>query len=134
VGDVRTELEQTQTQAIAELRNEVAELRTDRRAVLRAIRLAPALSPIGLVQTRVDDIARRQSRIEQSIVNSPERALELPILRNDLTNLRDTNNQRMEAMSARIEQVYDLNKWLLGTMAITIIVLAVSTFLTRKKE
>jgi chromosome segregation ATPase len=81
------------------------------------------------IQKTVANIQGRQDQLEQVIVTSPSKALEMPLFKRDLENLKDA--QKAEALTFKedIDRVYDLNKWLFGTIGLGIITLAISTFL-----
>jgi hypothetical protein len=115
------------------LNEELRRIRADQDLIRRAFNRPPENLQVRVLAERLESISRRQNGIEQAIMANPTRALELPMLRNDLNNMREVNAQRLEAIKAAVDQSYDMNKWLLGTIVITIIGLAVSNLLTRKK-
>lgn len=123
---------QDHQRSLDRLRRDLEALSQQQRALRQSIEQPSQNRDIASLSGRLDDISQRQERIEQVILNNPARALEIPMLRNDLNNMREANAQRLEAIKASVDQSYDLNKWLLGTMAITIIGLAITTFLSRK--
>jgi hypothetical protein len=116
------------------LDEELKRMRRDQELILKALNRPPENLQIRVLAERLESISRRQNGIEQAIMANPTRALELPMLRNDLNNMREVNAQQLEAIKAGVDQSYDMNKWLLGTIVITIIGLAISNLLTRKKE
>lgn len=116
------------------LRRDIARLGNEQQVIRLAVARSPENLQTRLLVERLQNIERRQARIEQVILNNPARALELPLLRNDLDNAREVNAQSLTAIRASVDQIYDLNKWLLGGMAIGIIALAVSSFLTKKES
>jgi regulator of replication initiation timing len=87
------------------------------------------------INATVTDLQARHSKLESAILENPTKAIEVPLLRKDLDNLKDAQQQNMAALKQGVDQVYDLNKWLLGAMAISIVTLAVSNLLKgREKE
>lgn len=86
------------------------------------------------LETSVTDLQTRHSKLEEVILNNPTKAIEVPLIRRDLDNLKDSQQQNLLALKQGIDQVYDLNKWLLGAMAISIITLAISNFLKGKEK
>jgi hypothetical protein len=86
------------------------------------------------IDTAVKDLQARQSKLEEVIISNPAKAIEVPLIRKDLDNLKESQQQNLLAIKQGIDQVYDLNKWLLGAMAISIITLAVSNFLKGKEK
>ncbi|MEA3011618.1 MAG: hypothetical protein QOD42_163 [Sphingomonadales bacterium] len=116
------------------LRRDIVRIGNEQQVIRLAISRAPDNLQARLLIERLQNVEGRQARIEQVILNNPGRALELPLLRNDLDNMREVNAQSLTAIKASVDQIYDLNKWLLGAMAIAIIALAISSFLTKKKD
>ncbi|HEU0012449.1 MAG TPA: hypothetical protein VFQ45_02135 [Longimicrobium sp.] len=98
---------------------------------LAALSRAPAGLELGVRINRlavaVEDLQTRQQRLEAAIGNDPVRALEVPLLRRDLENLRSSQVQHHEALRADINRIYDMNKWLLGAMALAVVSLGISS-------
>lgn len=87
------------------------------------------------MDTTLTDLKTRQSKIEEVILSNPAKAIELPLLRKDLDSLKDAQQQGVTAIKQGVDQVYDLNKWLLGAMAVSIVTLAISNLIkSREKE
>jgi hypothetical protein len=118
---------------ISDLRREVARLRRDQQLVRSAIDEASVMLGGRVLSRRLQLLENRQANLERVILNDPAKALELPLLRRDLDNSREANAQSLVSVKASVDQVYDINKWLLGAMALSIIGLAVTNFLTRKE-
>jgi hypothetical protein len=93
----------------------------------------PDASKAGLqldqLQKSVADLQTRQVRIEQAILANPIKALEIPLLQRDLDGLKTAQQDSILALRQNVDRVYDLNKWLLGAMAVSIVTLAISNFL-----
>ena len=84
---------------------------------------------------RVSDLEKTISTIETAIVDSPERAMSIPILRRDLDSLRTDVRSDLVGTKQEIDRVYDLSKWFIGlmaTMAIGILGLAVGNLFKSK--
>jgi len=87
------------------------------------------------INTVVSDLKTRQSKLEEVIMSNPAKAIEVPLLRKDLDGLKDAQQQNMLALRQGVDQIYDLNKWLLGAMAVSIVTLAISNLIKgREKE
>ena len=94
----------------------------------------PVPEPISQLQRRLDQIEQRQERLERIIVEDPNKALELPLLRRDIEAVKENEEVSSEATRRSVEQVYDLSKWLIGAIALAVLSLAVNTFLRRKES
>lgn len=87
------------------------------------------------INTVLTDLKSRQSKLEEVIMSNPAKAIEVPLLRKDLDSLKDAQQQNLLALRQGVDQVYDLNKWLLGAMAVSIVTLAISNLMKgREKE
>lgn len=89
---------------------------------------------ISALRRQVESITKRQEKIEEAIQTNPEKALSLPLLRKDIDSIRDNGAQSIAAIKASVDQVYDLTKWLLGSLAVGIISLAIANFVQRKTD
>jgi hypothetical protein len=85
-------------------------------------------------QKTLANIQGRQDRLEQVIVTSPSKVLEIPLIKRDLENLKDAQKAEILTIKDGVDRVYDLNKWLLGAMAVSIIALAIANFLKSAGE
>ncbi|ULQ46355.1 hypothetical protein JN531_014800 [Flagellatimonas centrodinii] len=64
--------------------------------------------------TAVATVDERLQRIEAAIVESPERALSIPLLRKDLDESSRRLEEYREASRAEVGRLYDQQKWMLG--------------------
>jgi hypothetical protein len=91
-------------------------------------------SEAAILSRRMDQIEARQRRIEVTITNNPARSLELPIIRRDLDNNKENALKLFESMEQAVDRVYDLCKWLVGGLAISVIGLGLSNFFSARKS
>lgn len=85
------------------------------------------------VSTSVSDLNSRESKIESIILESPAKALEMPLLRRDLDNVKEAQQAAVVSLKESVDRVYDLNKWLLGAMAVSVVTLAAGNLLKPKE-
>lgn len=116
------------------LKLEVTRLRKEQRELVSAVAKAPQDTRIQVLFQRIDLIERKQARLEQVFMDSPEKALELPLLKKDLENAKTAQAENLLSIKASVDQVYDLNKWLLGAMAIAVLGLAFARLVNLKAE
>lgn len=98
----------------------------------------PGAQPTGLqLKAVTDTLTNLQTRIgnlDTAILDSPTKALTVPLLRKDLDSLRDSYQANAVVTKSDIDRIYDLNKWFIGLMltsTVGIIALAVSNFFKR---
>jgi hypothetical protein len=95
---------------------------------LVAINTTPSTSDRSLAP-ELKELNSRLEKLEQAVVKTPETALALPLLRRDLDAMKEVVQASNTYFKDSVDRIYDLNKWLLGTMAVSVIGLAITTFL-----
>jgi uncharacterized protein (DUF3084 family) len=119
---------------ISVLEKDVASLRNQ----LQALSNVPDENKIAIqlkgMDTALTDLKARHAKLEDAILTNPAKAIEVPLLRKDLDNLKDSQQQNLLALQQGVDRIYDLNKWLLGAMAVSIITLAISNVLSGRKK
>jgi hypothetical protein len=92
---------------------------------------------IALLRTDLGEIQKRMDRLESSLLDNPEKALSIPLLRKEIENLKSTNLKEAELSSKQMDRIYDQNKWFIGLMfpmAIGLISLAISNIIQARKK
>ncbi len=84
------------------------------------------------VQADIKAISDRQEKIESVISTNPSKALEMILMQRDLDNLKSSVQANNASLRDNVDKIYDLNKWLLGAMAVSIVTLAVGSFMKNK--
>jgi predicted RNase H-like nuclease (RuvC/YqgF family) len=119
-------------QTITDLRNNVTELRAQMEKLKGPSGQIPHDSQVQRAEIAALD--NRLRKIEAVIIEDPEKALSIPMLRKEIGLLREGGSQSAAALKQSVDQVYDMNKWLLGAMALSVLALAVSQFFRARKE
>jgi len=91
-------------------------------------------SELNQVQASVQGFTSRLQKIENAILANPAKALEIPLIQRDIESLRSSQATALSAMKDGVDRLYDINKWLLGAMAVSIVTLAISNFLRPKEN
>jgi hypothetical protein len=95
-------------------------------------------SAINIMDTdrKVSELTKKIDIIERAVVDNPERAMSLPMLRRDIDGLRTDLLGDIGTAREEISRIYDLSMWflgLMGTMALGVLGMAVAN-LTRAKS
>lgn len=128
VAELKTRINETKN-SLAEVSNTVA-------ALSQPDTTTDSLKQIAAMKEDVARLSERIKAIDAAIVENPTKALSVPLLRQDLENLKGNYQSDREKSTKEIDRIYDQNKWFIGlmfTMALGIIGLAVSNFIQAKK-
>lgn len=85
-------------------------------------------SDVKILETKI-------SALEIALNSDPAKTLAVPLLRKDLDNTRDNFKTNLDHTKSEIDRIYDQNKWFIGlmfTIAISVLGMAASNFLSRK--
>lgn len=119
------------------LRDEVALLQQRIDALDQTLPDSVTSAELAKVYSDTNSLNRRLEAIEQAILDNPAKVLQLTLLGRDMENLEQNYKADLKSVQEEVDRVYDQNKWFLGlmfTMAIGLISLAVSNFLTRPRK
>lgn len=89
---------------------------------------------ISDLQTSMEDLRNKQSRIETIILEDPTKALQLILLQKEIEDIRGDLDSTSFAINSSVERIYDLSKWLLGALAVSILTLSLSNILKAKEK
>lgn len=129
-SEVRKEL----TLEIEGLRAQIKTLTQDTQKLVQLPPDAKLAIQLTQLQDSVRLLSERLEKIEAAILANPAKALEIPLLQRDVENLRSTQQSNLVAVKEGVDRLYDINKWLLGAMAVSVITLALSNFLRPKES
>jgi hypothetical protein len=94
----------------------------------------PQARAVGELLSRVESIDKRLSAIERVLVASPETALSVPMMRQEMTNLKDQHQRDSTALAAEVTRFNDNNKWVLGLIVAALMSLTVTNLFGKKKD
>ena len=86
---------------------------------------------------QVTELNTSVKNLENVILDNPEKAISLLLLKQQLENQRDQNEKEYKNTKDEIARVYDINKWIIGlviAMLVSIITLSISNLLSRNKK
>ena len=96
----------------------------------------PEMQAVEMEQ-RIIALETSLSVIEKAVVDNPERAMSIPMLRRDIDSLAEISALTAAQSRDDIGRIYDQNKWFIGlmaTIAIAVIGLAVGNLRRSKEE
>jgi len=83
------------------------------------------------------DLESKVENLNNIILDNPEKAISIPLLKNEMQHLKDQNEKDSRALKEEIARAYDTNKWIIGlvcTMLVSIIALNISNLLAKSKK
>jgi hypothetical protein len=108
---------------------------------LQAITSATGQSPtdiqIASVRAELASTAKRVDGLDAAILNSSTKALSIPLLRQELQEMKANYQRDIESYNKQIDRIYDQNKCLIGlmfSMAVGLIGLAISNFMQARSK
>lgn len=118
---------------VVRLRNELSQVRSELQVLKdRPVSPSPGVN-LSILERRVAIIAKRQEELDAILTTSPDKALAVPLLRKDLDAQKENVAQSVASLRASLDQLYDLTKWLLGALAVSVASLAISTYLPKPR-
>jgi hypothetical protein len=89
------------------------------------------------LKSQVTELNASVKNLEKVILDNPEKAISIPLLKQQLENQKDQNEKEFKYTKDEIARVYDMNKWIIGLvfgMLVSIIVLNISNLLSKNKK
>ena len=86
---------------------------------------------------QVTELNASVKNLESVILDNPEKAISLLLLKQQLENQRDQNEKEYKNTKDEIARVYDINKWIIGlviAMLVSIITLSIGNLLSKNKK
>lgn len=110
--------------SVDELRRDVEELK----APLIALQNAKQDSPLAVEQakltSRIEGVDARIASLESAILESPERALSIPLLRKEVGDLSKRNEEYRALSRADVDRLYAQQTWMLGGIGTVLLAVA----------
>jgi len=85
-------------------------------AALGAAEKSPADVRIAAMRQDIDTLRGRIGQLEGAISESPTKAISLPLLKQDIENVKVSLQREIESSNKQIDRIYDQNKWFIGLM------------------
>jgi len=114
-------------QALQEMRQELTLIKAEQTSARLRGQITP---PLSALDARLAEVEKRQQQIDRVIMNDPDKALELPLMRRDLAAIDQRQSMSVEAVRRSVEQVYGL----LAALLVAIVGLFVTTYARRKEQ
>jgi len=132
--DARTDIAAVQRETsiqLDSLSKVVESSRADNRSLEMMLDSLAAVSPNAIVRAelvatsvKLEDIDHRLSALEGALEHDPAKALAVPLLRKDVEALSVEEHNDIATVTASVDRIYDLSKWLLGSLTLGLFSLA----------
>ena len=113
------------------------EVRAGLRALTTQLSGKPAELHSAAINANITEISDRLDSLEKSILDSPEKALSVPLLRQNLESFKQGYLRDSSEATREIDRIYDQNKWFIGlmfSMAIGLVGLGISNFVQARRK
>ena len=132
--EARSDLDSRLVRTIGNLQSEIVVLRKEQAAINTLSKGNKVEVGVGALGIRLEALSGRLQSLEQAIQSTPEKALTMPLMRRDIDNSKESNALGICTIKASVDQIYDLTKWLLGTLAVGVLSLVISNYFQRKSD
>jgi chromosome segregation ATPase len=89
---------------------------------------------LATVRVKINQVDRDLLALRNAIEDDPAKALQIPLLKRDIDNIKVTNQASLLAMQQNLDRQHDLMKWVFGTFISGLIGLVVTGFASSKKR
>ena len=89
---------------------------------------------INNLRDKVKDLEKQINTINEAIMQSPEKALNIPMLRKDVNALKLQYENTTKSLEREIRSAYEIIKWVLGTILLGILGIAASVFIAVREK
>jgi hypothetical protein len=92
---------------------------------------------LAQLKSQMAELNASVKNLEKVILDNPEKAISIPLLKKQLENQKDQNEKEFRYTKDEIARVYDMNKWIIGLvfgMLVSIIILNISNLLSKNKK
>jgi predicted nuclease with TOPRIM domain len=98
---------------INRFREEIAEIKSQIGKLSEIPEESRVASRLVNLNQSISQLESRFSKIEKIIIKDPSESLEIPLIRNDIENIKEVNQSQIETMKQDIERAYTI---ILGTL------------------
>lgn len=126
---------------IQELENQITKLKSEliiSKNTIDTLKISKLDGVKSSLNLEVETLKRQIGTLNKVILDNPEKAISVPLLKVEIQNQKDQNEKEIKSIKDDIARVYDINKWIIGlvfTMLVSIIILNISNlFVKNKKE
>lgn len=138
IGDVGVQMAIEKKQLYSEHINAIETEIDSIKKQLEAFNNIPEKSAVSMrlakLEENVSKLSSEISGLNGVIMQSPQKALEMPMLRRDVTALKAQYESDTRSLQREIERAYDTMKWVMGTIVLGILGLAASIMVKGKNN
>ncbi|TCP98159.1 hypothetical protein C8J46_105312 [Sphingomonas sp. PP-F2F-A104-K0414] len=128
----RAELDARLIRITGNLQQEITAVRREQDVMAKLSEGDRTVIQLARLSSKLDVISARQAKLEEAIQRSPEEALTMPLMKRDIENIKDGNQQSIAMIKASVDQIYNLTQWLLGALTLGVLALVATTFMQRR--
>ena len=127
-------LSEVSNMSIGTLENDIIAIRSRVEALSDIPQDVAVAAKLVEIETQIASLTQQVTVINNAIMDSPGKALEIPILKRDISSLEKQYVSTTQALEREITRAYDTIKWVIGTIILSILGLGASVFLKAKDD
>jgi len=125
-------VERTYISELKELSEELTRVKAQMDSLTKLPKTASVSAKIAEIESRLSAFDKKIDVLNRVILQSPEKALEIPMLKRDIASLQVQYENATKSLEREISRAYETIKWVIGTIVLGILALAASAFLKGK--
>lgn len=115
-------------QRMIDLESDIATIKAQLEGIQELPSDLPVSSKVKEIEAKIDTVNGKLDSLNKAILESPEKALALPLLRRDMDSLQKQYVSAVSNLEQEVSRAYDIFKWVTGTIFLGVISLAVGVF------
>ena len=119
---------------MVDLESDIAAIKAQLEGIKELPSDLPVSSKVKEIEAKIDTVNSKLDALNKAILESPEKALALPLLRRDMDSLQKQYVSAVNNLEQEVSRAYDIFKWVTGTMFLGVISLAVGVFVKPRKN
>jgi hypothetical protein len=116
------------------LSDEIDKLKVQLKSIAEIPKDNPLAPKIALIESDLSKLKNDLDNLNYVIIDSPNKALQIPLLKKDMDSMKKEIILRFSSLEKSINKSYDIVKWVIGTILLSILGLAVSILLQQRKN
>lgn len=137
IAGIQIDTGQNQSKIISyrdEIEKELSNIKSQLSNITSVPKDAAVHSRLSKIESQINGVEKQIKSLNNAIMQSPEKALEVPMLKRDILSLQKQYDSATKSLEREIARAYDTMKWVIGTIVLGILGLGASIFLREREK